>query len=732
MRRTLASLMILGAISGCSGGDSGGSGGGGGGGGGSTADTQAPIVSLAAPATVEGGLTLALTATATDNVTTGLTPTIACDGGTLTGTMLVTPVVTAATTITCTASATDAAGNTGRATASISVQPTTVSLKQAPGTSTLSQGKYGALFAENLPLEQASYTGKLGGKDVTLYRSDDARTLVFVTPTGLSAGAQTMTVTIGSRSYSFTVQVSAPAEVANARNVVLDFLTTRKNEAQAFLASAGASLNATAKADINAKIAQLQTGISTIDSFSAEDLRNAAIYIQANQFLAASTLAARSLVPSAADDRKCNAAADIFIYSVVTTIAAAKVTTLAAAGIGTGLGAIVFAGGALLTYLAFDKGVLKSLDAIADYCFDIEKLGLSNYNYQPSGAMIAGQKVRYVTATTAATRLGFSNDVPRTFQVQQHKSLFASVAGAIKSSTDKLYALAVANNYVPESLAKMVSRVGGYDENLPASTVALSGITSGVTGSASGSGDVLTLRFKAVNPDKENIDFSFTLTPADSKALPVDATLTLALPKVNDAAIKVTQGQPTSSSLQVSGADTLELVDRPTKGNVALQNNGSFIYTPTGQNFGDDKFTYRGKNANGYSKAATVLVTIERKFDGAWSVTSRSTTTSQSQAGLCPNETNSFTIMVSKVSDTQYTTSYGGFPITLTMSSKDDPAGLSGSTTVTYDDGPGKTTETLNASIPNSSQLTGSGSFSYAGPGNTRCSGTTSVTGVRP
>lgn len=730
MRRTLASLMILGMISGCGGDDSTGTGGGGGSG--STADTQAPVVTLSAPATVEGGLTIALTAAATDNVTTGLTPAITCTGGTLTGTMLVTPIVTAATTINCTATATDAAGNTGRASVSISVQPTTVSLKQAPGTSALSQGKYGALFAENLPLDQASYMGKLGGKDVTLYRSDDAKTLVFVTPTGVPAGAQTMTVTIGSRSYNFTVQISAPADVTNPRTVVLDFLTTRKNEAQAFLSSAGASLSAAARADLTAKINQLQTGINTIDSFSADDLRNAAIFIQANPFPSTASLSAFGPVPFAADSRKCSNASDIFLYSVVTTIAAAKVTTLAAAGVGTGIGAIIFAGGAVLTYLAFDKGVLKSLDAIADYCFDIEQLRLSTYNYQPTNALVAGRALRYVTATQAATRLGFSNDVPRTFQVQQHRSLLANVAATIKSSTDKLYALAVANNYVPAALTNMVNRVGGYDENLPAATVALSGITAGVTGAASGSGDVLTLRFKAVNADQDNIDFNFTVTPADSNPLPVEATLTLALPKVNDAAIKVTQGQPTASSVQVSGADSLELVERPTKGNVTLQNNGSFTYTPTGQAFGDDKFTYRGKNANGFSKTATVLVTIERKFDGAWKITSRSTTTSQSQAGLCPNETKTFTIMVSKVSDTQYTTSYGGFPITLTMSGKDDPSGLSGSTTVTYDDSPGKTTETVNARIPNSTQITGDGSFSYAGPNNTRCSGTTSISGVRP
>ncbi len=78
----------------------------------------------------------------------------------------------------------------------------------------------------------------------------------------------------------------------------------------------------------------------------------------------------------------------------------AKVTTLAAAGVGTGLGAIIFVGGAVLIYLAFDKGACwKSLDAIADYCFNIELLRLSTYNYQPTNALVAGRVLRYVTAT---------------------------------------------------------------------------------------------------------------------------------------------------------------------------------------------------------------------------------------------------------------------------------------------------------------------------------------------
>jgi hypothetical protein len=221
------------------------------------------------------------------------------------------------------------------------------------------------------------------------------------------------------------------------------------------------------------------------------------------------------------------------------------------------------------------------------------------------------------------------------------------------------------------------------------------------------------------------------LNRSGEAGISVPAQLSIALPEADDAAIEAIQGKATSSNVQARGAESLEIVAQPGHGTVTLQNSGAFTYTPSGQYFGPDTFTYRARNDQGVSKTATVTVSVVRKFDGVWNITSTSTTTSQSQPGLCPNEVNRFSIGVSKSSDTLYVASYEGVPINLTMGSKDDPAGLRGSASATYDDGPGTTTESVSVQVPDSSHITGSGSWSYSGPSGTRCSGTTSVTGTR-
>ncbi len=340
----------------------------------------------------------------------------------------------------------------------------------------------------------------------------------------------------------------------------------------------------------------------------------------------------------------------------------------------------------------------------------------------------------YAAPVATAGALGFQNDVPQTIRVRHTLKLTSSVAADVQASYKQFVDILAQLPYVPAPVtAAFASFVAEKTEYVPSAQISLGSISSSqVSGSKSGSGDAVTLRFKAINPTEENIPFNFVLNRTEGSPITVAAQLTVALPGAEDASFRVLQGKTTQSTVQVRGADSLEVVTPPSHGSVTLTTSGVVTYVPSGQYFGSDTFTYRARNTNGVSRTATVLIDVYRQFEGAWTVTSRTTTTSQSPANLCPNETNTFAITVSKVSDTQYTTSYGGFPLTLTMSGKDDPAGPSGSTTVTYDDDPGKTTETVNASIPNSSQITGGGSFSYAGPNNSRCSGTTSITGVRP
>lgn len=736
MRRTICALMLLGAVGGCGSDDEEA---------GTTADRQPPTVAITAASSVEGGETVPLSVTVTDNVDSGLTPTIACSGGTLTGTMLVVPLVTAATTITCTATAVDKAGNTGTGTVTIAVRPSTASLTVAGGTTTITQSKLVVLLADNLSLTEASYTGTVGGKSVSLVRGDDGKSLIFATPEGLSAGAQTLTVKIGARSFDFPLTAIAAPSVSNPRGVVLAYLTKNRDDARAFLTSNAAGLNATARDDITAQVNRIQTAIDAIGGAPDSDLQAMAIYLQANGLIEGGALSAivsrtaSNLASSAtralagnqvANQKLCDAYANTFLIGVFAAVGAAKVTSLALPFIGTPVGFGVAAAGGLLTYLAVDLGVGRSIEGILSTCFDLGELQLNSYS--STNQAPGTQPAHYVTALAATGRLTFSNDKAATFRLTGRRTLFQSIAGSVQGAAQRFNALAVSKNFVPQPLATLVQRVVGYDETVPAGTVALGNVSNNISGTLSAvSNDTISLRFKANDPTSEMIDFGFTLTPAEGKPVNVDATLSLSLPKVNDASVTTTQGQAVASTLQVSGADTLEVVTQPTLGTVSLQSNGAFTYTPTGQAFGSDKFTYRGRNANGVSAAATVLVTVSRKFDGTWRVTSRTTTTSQSSPNLCPNETNTFTISVNKVSDTQYTASYQGFPITLSMSSATDPAGLSGTATATYPDDPGTSTDTINVQIPNSTTLTGNGTFSYTGPNSSRCSGTIAISGTR-
>ena len=58
---------------------------------------------------------------------------------------------------------------------------------------------------------------------------------------------------------------------------------------------------------------------------------------------------------------------------------------------------------------------------------------------------------------------------------------------------------------------------------------------------------------------------------------------------------------------------TFQLVDKPARGQVALQEDGYFCYTPYENKKGKDTFTYVAVDANGnISQEATVKVTIEK------------------------------------------------------------------------------------------------------------------------
>lgn len=713
MRRTIPLFASLYALAACSGGsDSGGSV--------VAKDSTPPTITLKpSSASVEGGETVAITATATDAVDGSVPVTLSCNGGTLTGTLLVTASVTTDTTITCTGTASDKSGNSGTGTTAITVKKTvtTVALANA---STMVPGEFGAFVVDNLALSAASYSGTLGSRAITVYRGS-ASALNFVVPTDLPAGTHLLTVQVGDKRYSTTLTIAAAPTIGDPRGVV----TTQLNQAVAaidlLVAEEGARMTPNQRSIYQGYRDQLTSAIAQVPTMSAGDV--AAL---------AQMLVSNSPPPSAArmaaarfNEQACNGSMVDFVMA----------KNLAAVRLLTGL-ALIVVPEATLTKLA---GLAVFIQAA--YAIERAKASVSNLvnnciderEFELTSSEANGQARNLVSAVTTAGSYGFENKKSKNFRLRETERVNASVAAQVQSAFKHLSDLVAQLPYVPEGLSVTMSNFAMEKTRyVPASEVSLESVSNpNIVGAKGGSGEIVSLVFSYIgDPPSENIDFSFTLSRGN-ELIPLSGTLVIKLPEAEDAAVTTIQGKALSSQLQVRGAESIEMIQAPAHGTATIGIDGLLRYTPSGQYFGSDQLKFRARNTNGASRTATVLFTINRQFEGSWSINSVSTTSSQSQPGLCPNENNNFTAMLAKISDTQYTTSFDGTTLNFTMASKDDPAGLKTSISGTYEDGPGETTESLSIQIPNSSQLFGTSFWSYVGPGNTRCQGSTQITGTK-
>ena len=710
MSRKLALLAGISVLASCSGG----------GGGVVTPADSAPTVTLTpSSASIEGGETVAITATANDTVDGTLTPSLSCNGGTLTGNLLVTAAVTADTSITCTGTATDKAGNTGTATTTISVKATVASVTSESG-STLSQGQLGAFTVANLPLTAESYAGKLGDRNITLYRGT-ASALNFLIPADMPAGTHRLDFQIGTRRFTYSITVTSAPTVANPKA----FLTQKLGEAVAtvdsLIANEGAGMSSGQRSTYLEYKSQINGLIAQLDTMSAADLQKYAALLQANIRPSASA----GLVQAQFNGPACTAALGDF--------AAAKgnVIVMGVAGI-----ALIFAGVDPLTKVIGLGAYLLALKELTTLGNAVGVV-VTECMREPESELQAildtvASRAKFVDALDVSSVYGFENKKSKSFRLVTTERLDDSVSEKFARGMQQLRDLAAASPHVPAGLASLITAgVVERKTNVPSSQVSLGSVSdSKIVGIKSGSGETITLTFSYVgDPPSENVPFNFTLTNG-GKSIPLSGQLVVALPGAEDAAVSLIQGRPITSQLQVRGAESIEIVKAPTKGAATISTSGLLSYTPTGQAFGSDEIQYRARNANGASRTATVLLSIDRQFEGTWKINIRSTTATQSPANSCPNENRDETVFVSKVSDTQYSATYDGVPITFTMAGKDDPNGLRAQASGTFDDGPGKTTETLTINIPNSNFLDGGGSWSYVGPGVT-CSGGTLVLGNR-
>lgn len=718
MRRTLVSLMALGVISGCGDGSTGAA---------SSGDKQAPSIAFKTPAAVEGGETVALSAVVTDNVDTGLAPTLSCNGGTVVGSLLVTAPVTADATIRCTATATDKAGNVGTAVADVVVKATVASLALADASGKFAAGQVGMLVANNLSLPDATYQATLDGAAITLTRSGGF--LVFAVPTDLAAGAHRIVATIGARIYSFGVTTTAAAAIADPKTAVRTALTAARVAVDALIASDGATMTADVRTQFVGYSTQLGQGLAQLDTMSAGDLNRLAIQLQANHVFQPEDASAFAL-------SSCGS-------SVVSAAALSALTATALVGSVVALSTPGFQLLGLGLLAANIRSVRLSRNALVS--------AWDNCLTETSTQLVGGATIQairsspgdYVTALAITQRYGFTNNTPQSLTVQHTLAIDPSVADRLNGAIALFLAAGGASPYASSPDVEQVKALPTErTEAVPASELTLGTISSPlVTGVKAGSGDAVTLTFRTANPPDANINFDFVLNRVNGDPITVPAQLTLALPGADDAAVEATQGQALSTTLHVRGQTSLEIVTPPAHGAATLSNAGVLSYTPSSQYFGDDRITYRARNASGVSATATVLISVVRKFEGYWDYKIVATVTSETQKYTCTrpdrndavfdNLTGSGTFVVNRVSDTQYTTTYRRTPVTLTMAGRDDPAGLKGSVTVNYTgDAFYPATDTISLSFPDSAHLVGTGTFLWTTGSNNSCRGTLTFTGA--
>ncbi|MDP5280712.1 Ig-like domain-containing protein [Sphingomonas sp. DG1-23] len=713
MRRSISLMTSLTVLAACSGG----------GGGGSVvaSDSTPPIVSLAPSAsTIEGGETIAITATGSDAVDGSVPVTLSCTGGTLTGNLLVTTAVAVDTSITCTGTAADKSGNNGTATTTIAVKKTATMVTLANNTAMV-PGEFGALTVDNLALAATSYSATLGSRTITVYRGS-ASALNFVIPTDLPAGNHLLTVQVGDKRFSVPLTIGAAPAVADARATI----TTQVNRAiagiDALVTSEGARMTPNQRNIYQGYRDQLVAALGQVATMSAADATALAQMLTPN--IAAASAARIGTL--AFNEQACDA-------SMVEFVAAKN---LAAVRLLTGL-ALIIIPDATITKLAglvvFVQAAVAieqakaSVAKLVNTCVDASEFELT------SADSSTGQAGLMVRAVAVAGSYGFENKKSKSFRLRETIRVNPGVAADIQRGFKHLSDLVAQLPYVPEGLSTTMANFAMEKvQYVPAAQVGLQSVSNGnIVGAKGGSGDTISLVFSYIgDPPSENVDFAFTLSKS-GEPITLGGQLVIKLPGAEDGAVTTIQGKALSAQLQVRGAESIEMVQNPAHGSATIGIDGLLRYTPAGQYFGTDQLQFRARNGNGVSRTATVLFTINRQFEGTWAINSISTTTSQSQPGLCPNENNNFTVTLAKVSDTAYTTTFDGVALNFTMASKDDPAGLKGSVSGTYDDGPGETTEGLSVSILNSSQLLGTSIWSYAGPGNTRCQGNTQITGTK-
>ena len=692
------------------------------------ADTTAPVISFSASKTdIEGGETVAINLSATDNVDANVSPTFTCDGGTVNGTLLVTERAEAAGTITCTATATDSAGNSASQNLTINVGTSQARLSSSTASfgDSVAQGGIVAINVDNLDFNEGTYTATLNGVAIDLLRPDED-TIGFVLPVDQSVGDAVVDLTIGDKRYSFAFDVTALATIDDPKGVVVDKLQDAISALDDIIAS---SMTTSAEATgLSDQRTSLQDALDTIDSFSEAEILQTAQFLVANPIFDTANNTNGATARSKIDLAACESAASTYTSSIIRTVAVIGLIAVGtqAAIVSTGLvGAVAggVAGALFIGTLQGDSGPVAKAANVASICVgdlfgDVESDFSSNSTFGNSKAR--DERSTWVKAVSAEGVISFVNNEPKQFTLTGSRSFADSVADVFLDNIDTLInALNRISFIVPDSAitalnaAKVVER-----DDIAFDEIVLSEISNtNITGALSNQGEQYFVTFNAddvmTTSDSPNIDFSFNLSQVDGEGETVDAQISV-LPSAQDAQITVEQGVPTSAALKIDNAESLRIVEQPSLGSVVFNDNNSFEYTPNGLVFGKDQFTYEAVNSSGVSAPAVVMVDIVRVFEGAYAVDMRFFM--EDPTNLCGGDIDGEfvpgVVTVTKLSDLDYRVQAGDTVITTSLASIDDPAGLLFSfdeRTVNQVTGDFKTEERDlgNISVPDSRNLDG-------------------------